>query len=74
MAARAPIHPVFIVRVGRRRYRVIAFPPITIAPTRERETAFAAALETWTKELEDVIRTRWYQWFTFEPFSPELAE
>jgi predicted LPLAT superfamily acyltransferase len=73
MAARVPIHPMFVVRVGRRRYRVVAFPPIVIAPNRDRDSAFAAALQTWTRELEDVIRTWWYQWFMFEPFSPELG-
>jgi len=73
MAARVPIHPVFIVRLGRRRYRVVAFPPITIASTRDRDAAFSEAIAAWTRELEDVIRMWWYQWFTFEPFSAELG-
>jgi lauroyl/myristoyl acyltransferase len=73
MASGAPIHPVFIVRTGRRRYRVIACPPIRVAALRNREEAFAPALAAWTRALEDVIRQRWYQWFTFDPFSPELA-
>ncbi len=73
MAARAPIHPIFIVRTGRLRYRLVALPPITIEPARDRDAAFAPALQAWTLDLETVIRTWWYQWYTFEPFSPELA-
>jgi len=73
MAARVPIHPIFIVRLGRRRYRVVAFPPITIVSTHDRDAAFSEAVAAWTCELEDVIRMWWYQWFTFEPFSPELS-
>jgi len=73
MAARVPIHPIFIVRMGRRRYRVVAFPPIRIESTRDRDAAFSEAVAAWTGELEEVIRMWWYQWFTFEPFSPELT-
>jgi phosphatidylinositol dimannoside acyltransferase len=72
LAARVPIHPTFIVRVGRRRYRLIASPPILVAQTCDRETAFSEAAATWARELETVIRAWWYQWFMFEPFSPEL--
>ncbi len=73
MAAGAPIHPVFVVRLARRRYRVVACPPITLARTRDREEVFAEAVAAWTRELETIIRSCWYQWFTFEPYSPELA-
>jgi len=74
MAARAPIHPIFIVRLGRRRYRVAAFPPIVVAATRDRDAAFSEAVSSWVRELENVIGTWWYQWFMFEPFSPETAD
>lgn len=73
MASGAPIHPLFLVRCGRRRYRVIACPPITVAPNRDRQVAFSEAVTVWTRELENVIRSRWYQWFMFHPFSPEPA-
>ncbi len=72
LAARVPIHPTFIVRIGRRRYRLIASPPIVVAPTRDRDTAFSEAVVAWVRELEAVIRSSWHQWFMFEPFSPEL--
>jgi predicted LPLAT superfamily acyltransferase len=71
MAARVPIYPVFVVRLGRRRYRVVSCAPIEIAPTREREAAFGDAVAAWTRELESVVRPWWYQWFTFEPFYSE---
>ena len=29
--------------------------------------------QAWTARLESMIRDAWYQWFTFEPFSPELV-
>ena len=73
MASRAPIHPIFIVRMGRRRYRVAAYPPIVVETSRDRDAAFAAALESWTRDLEDVISKAWYQWFSFEPLWPEAA-
>jgi phosphatidylinositol dimannoside acyltransferase len=73
MAARAPIYPVFVVRRGRRRYRLVACEPIEVVRGADRDAAFAAATSQWTARLESVIREAWYQWFAFEPFSPELA-
>ncbi len=73
MAASAPIHPVFVVRRGRRRYRVVACPPIVIRRTRDRQEAFAEAVLEWTRDLESVVGSCWYQWFQFEPYSPELT-
>jgi lauroyl/myristoyl acyltransferase len=66
MAARAPIHPMFIVRRGRRLYRLIACEPIRVPAIRNREEAFSEAVAKWTRELENVLRASWYQWFMFE--------
>jgi len=66
MTARVPIYPIFIVRRGRRRYRLVACEPISIGATRDREAAFSEAMAKWTRELERVIRASWYQWFMFE--------
>ena len=71
MAARAPIYPVFNVRLGRRRYRLVTREPIEIVRTANRDEAFAQAVAAWTSELETILRSCWYQWFNFEPFSPE---
>jgi len=73
MAARAPIFPVFVVRRGRRRYQVLAREPIEIVRSQNRDDDFGRAVARWTAELEAVIGPRWYQWFAFEPFSPEPA-
>lgn len=73
MSARVPIYPIFVVRAGRRRYRLITRPPIEVTRTRNRDEDFARAVATWTLELERVIRQNWFQWFQFEPFAPELA-
>jgi len=66
MAARAPIHPMFIVRRGRRLYRLVACQPICVASSRNRDAALSEAVAQWTRELERVIQAAWYQWFMFE--------
>lgn len=73
LAARVPIFPVFVVRLGRRRYRLITARPIEITRTRNRDEDFARAVEQWMTELEQVVCECWFQWFTFEPYWPELA-
>lgn len=74
MTARVPIFPVFVVRIGRRHYRLLNCSPIEVPRRgRNRDEDFAIAVEAWVRELENVIRGCWYQWFTFEPFSEDLA-
>ena len=73
MAARVPIYPVFVVRIGRRRYRLMTSRPIEITRSRNRDDDFARAVAQWMAELEHVMRDCWYQWFTFEPYWPEAA-
>jgi lauroyl/myristoyl acyltransferase len=74
MAARVPIYPLFIVRMGRRRYRLITCAPIQIERrSRRRDEDLQQAIESWSQQLEHVIAAHWQQWFTFEEFSPELA-
>jgi predicted LPLAT superfamily acyltransferase len=69
MAARVPIFPLFIIRLGRRRYRVVAYEPIeVIRRGRNRDDDFARAVNEWTARLESVIRGAWWQWFAFDPF------
>jgi phosphatidylinositol dimannoside acyltransferase len=73
MAARVPIYPVFVVRIGRRRYRLVTSRPIEITRSRNRDDDFARAVAQWMTELEDVVRACWFQWFTFEPYWTETA-
>lgn len=72
MAARVPIQPVFVIRTGRRRYRLVALRPFTVERTdRHREHVLRRAVSNWAAELESVIGPSWFQWFTFEPFFEE---
>lgn len=68
LVARTSIHPVFIIRLGYRRYRVQAFPPILMTVEgRDKESAQKAAAEAWNAVLREVIEQHWWQWFVFEP-------
>lgn len=72
MAARVPVYPLFIMRSGRRRYRLVTAKPFEVTRTRDRAEAFDAAVQQWTRDLERVIHDSWFQWFTFQPYSEEL--
>ncbi len=71
MAARVPIYPLFIVRLGRRSYRLIVGAPFDVERTRDRSVGFEQAVARWTHELESVVREGWFQWYTFAPFAEE---
>lgn len=69
MASRAPVHPLFVMRIGRRRYRLVTPPPIEVTRrSRDREHDLNAAVGIWATHLENAIREGWYQWFNFEPY------
>jgi lauroyl/myristoyl acyltransferase len=73
MAARIPIYPVFVIRMGRRRYRLLTFDAIEVTRTgRNRDDDFQRAINSWAQQLEGVVAAGWNQWFTFEPFSEDL--
>ena len=74
MAARVPVFPLFILRAGRRRYRLVTCAPIHVERrSRHRDDDLRAAAEQWSSQLEDVIANGWYQWFAFEPYIGEAA-
>jgi predicted LPLAT superfamily acyltransferase len=73
MAARVPVYPLFIVRLGRRRYRLMVGEPFDVRRTRDRAEAFEAAVSRWTRELESAVRKGWFQWYSFEAFAQEAA-
>lgn len=74
MAARVPIYPLFIIRMGRRRYLLKACPPIHVQRRgRNRDDDLQPALQTWSTQLEAVVAAHWQQWFTFEPIAEEKA-
>lgn len=74
MAARVPIYPAFVIRQGRRSYRLIACPAIELVRrSRNRDEDIGNGVAAWSRQLEEVIHDFWFQWFAFEPYSPELA-
>jgi lauroyl/myristoyl acyltransferase len=74
MTARVQICPVFVIRLGRRRYQLLTTAPIELERTaRNRDEDFRRAMALWTAELERVIAQYWYQWFAFYPFDEAAA-
>lgn len=73
MAARVPIYPLFIVRLGRRSYRLIVGAPFSVERARDRAAGFERAVRRWTHDLEPVVREAWFQWYAFAPFAGEDA-
>lgn len=71
MAARVPVYPLFIVRLGRRSYRLVVGAPFNVERTRDRAVGFQQAVAQWTRELENVVRDAWFQWYTFAPFAED---
>lgn len=63
--------PLFIVRDGWRRYRVMVFPPLEL-PERKRGADDEAA-KIWAGAILKVIRPNWSQWFVFEPVLERLS-
>ena len=64
-ATGAPPYPLFIVRDGWRRYRVIVRPAVELPPRKRGEEDAAAVL--WAETLLAIIRKNWRQWYVFEP-------
>ena len=73
MAARVPIYPLFIVRLGRRSYRTIVGAPFDVQRTRDRSAGFEQAVAQWTRELEHVVRDAWFQWYSFHAFEEKQS-
>lgn len=74
MAARVPVFPLFIVRAGRRRYRLVTCEPIHVERrSRHRDDELHAAAERWSRQLEEVIGRGWQQWFAFDPYEDAAA-
>jgi len=73
MTARVPVYPLFIVRMGRRRYRLVAGKPFEVQRLHDRAESFERAMVEWTRELESVVRMAWFQWFAFQPYADEAS-
>jgi len=61
-----PIYPLFIVRTGLRKYKIIAREPIICSRVdASRDQIIADAMQRWSNVLEETVRTCWAQWFAF---------
>ncbi len=68
--ARVPILPVFALRAGRRRFRLVFRPPIEVARTLDRNADLAAAMGRVAGDIEYAIRRAPEQWFVFRELWP----
>jgi len=73
MTARVPVYPLFIVRQGRRRYRLVVGKPFEVPRLHNRAESFERAMVEWTRELESVVSRSWFQWFAFQPYADEAS-
>ena len=64
-ATDAPCFPLFIMRDGWRRYRVVVFPKIELPP--RKRGADDEAAKIWAATILQVVREHWQQWYVFEP-------
>jgi lauroyl/myristoyl acyltransferase len=70
-ATGAPCFPLFIVRQGWRRYRVIVLPEMRLPPRRRGVEDDASRI--WAETILGVVRRHWQQWYVFEPLLTRAA-
>ncbi|MDG2123993.1 MAG: lysophospholipid acyltransferase family protein, partial [Verrucomicrobiales bacterium] len=72
LATKAPIYPIFIIRLGRRRYQIRIDSPFD-CPRDPLGNAHAIQVATgkWSSHLSHVIRRHWQQWYVFESVFPD---
>lgn len=68
LVSEVPIFPLFIVRTGYRKYKIIAREPIICARrSGSRDEIIAEAMQPWAGVLQEITRTYWPHWFAFTP-------
>jgi lauroyl/myristoyl acyltransferase len=67
LIAQVPIYPLFIARAGCRSYQVIVREPIHLSSTGQREEDVALGVNQWCAVLQEIVGSRWDQWFAFTP-------
>ena len=68
LVSETPIYPLFVVRTGYRKYKIIGRKPIAcLRGGGAREEIIAAAMRDWAQVLEEIVREYWPQWFAFAP-------
>jgi lauroyl/myristoyl acyltransferase len=64
----AAIYPLFVVRTGNRKYKIVAREPVACSRNHgTRDQIIAEAMQTWARVLEGILREYWPQWFAFAP-------
>jgi lauroyl/myristoyl acyltransferase len=67
MTARVPILPLFVIRVGMRRYRIVCGEMFhCVRTSRDKQADLDRAVTHWGKVLQGIVRPHWDQWFVFE--------
>jgi lauroyl/myristoyl acyltransferase len=69
--AGVPMLPVFALREGRRRCRVVFGPPVFVPRTGDRAADFALAMGQIAAEVERAVRRAPHQWFVFRELWPD---
>jgi phosphatidylinositol dimannoside acyltransferase len=68
--SQAPIYPLFMIRTGYRKYKIIAHEPIACSlDNRSREEKVSMAMQRWANLLEKKVTKYWRQWYAFVPIS-----
>ena len=66
LVSKTPIYPLFIVRTGYRKYKIIAREPISsFRGNGSRDQAIGEAMQNWAQVLEEIVQSYWPQWFGF---------
>jgi phosphatidylinositol dimannoside acyltransferase len=66
LVSETPIYPLFIVRIGYRKYKILAREPIvSLRGEGSRDQVVAEAMQRWARVLEEILRNYWPQWFAF---------
>ncbi len=68
--AEVPLVPIFVLRVGRRHYRIEIREPIWVASSGRRDAAVAEAMQRVADSIELAIREAPHQWFCFREVWP----
>jgi KDO2-lipid IV(A) lauroyltransferase len=64
-AAGVPLLPVFAIREGRRRYRIVMHAPVEVPRTSSSAADLAQAVSRIAASIESAVRAAPNQWFVF---------
>lgn len=73
-AAEVPLLPVFAIREGRRRYRIIMHAPVDVPRTSSSAADLAQAVSRIAASIESAVRAAPNQWFVFRELWPRAGK